>query len=199
MRVDHAMLAVRHVASNDETRQNLNGIRIEGGVTVGTDGHMLATVQNVESQDTFTCQIGRESAEGLDKLIPKSSKRQTEVPSAELSKLGETDRLAVVIQGSPVKTELEQHQGEFPDWMQVVPQEEPTYRVAFNLDLLNDLAEIARACNERDPRQSHLVLEFFDKPAETIEKGTCSPIRVTAMDAPRFCGVLMPMRAPSRQ
>lgn len=202
MRIDKAMLATVACATKDETRQSLRCVRIEADRTVATDGHILATVENVEKAEGFSCQLSVEDVSAIVKAIPRHKRSEPE-PELELSAVNGTS-LSLRITGFSGQQTIEkpQHAGEFPDWQQCKPSGEITFRVGFNFNLLEQLVDVVRACGgAKDKGNTALILDFYDKPEDTVKtgkggqyQGVFQPIRVTCSDAPRFSGLLMPMR-----
>lgn len=199
MRIDKAMLSVVAAASEDTIRDNLRCVRIEDDRTVATNGHILATVENLEKNEGLAIQIGADDTAAILKTLPKT-RRGESAPEIELSPInGTAVSLAVSNPDGKQTIEKPQHAGEFPDYKACYPSGPVTYRVAFNVELLNKLASIAKAAakTEKDKNPSILTLEFFDKPEKTLKDGGTSPIRVRCSSAERFQGLLMPCRSPS--
>ena len=198
MKLDRAMLALRHACSDDETRIHLCGIQIEPEVSVATDGHFLAAVANLEPEaaEAFPVSIGSRFAAEIEKAIPKTRKFDP-APTIDVQPCSPVPgdgirRLSVTI-GEGRTMSVEDNGGTFPDWRKVVLQEEPTFKVSFNLDYLDRLAKVIKAASD-DPKESaKVVLEFFGDPNDSLKQGYSQTIRVTSHQAPRFCGLLMPM------
>lgn len=208
MLVSKAQLTVRHAASKDTSRYNLNGIRFEAdGRTVATDGHRLYTVTaEVPSDDDYpnvadvenTSEplepfiLPSETADRVRKAIPKKQR----APILEYARL---DVASTNANGSArfVTTDIENAQvvegrkieGEFPDWRKVMPEEgKAQVTVTLNWQYL---ADIGKALNEFAPgsRGKAVKLEITD---------ALSPVKFTATDpdsGAEFTGIIMPMRA----
>ena len=67
MRIDKANLEVfRAMPKPKACRPNLEGVRIDGNQTIGTDGHILAVVKTLSSDSDLTpCVIGADSVKAL--------------------------------------------------------------------------------------------------------------------------------------
>jgi hypothetical protein len=203
MKIDKAMLAVRHACSKDETRQNLIGIRIEDKVTIGTDGRILATVENLEPNESPWARpaihILAEDCTAVEKAIPKTRKYEEPVIPVLVAAGPSEDRsvrtlnFSIGENGTRTSIVKDEHTADFPDWQQCVPKGEVKYRVAFNPALLAELVKIIKAAAESD-NDPFVTLEFYDEPDKAAVDGVCNPIRVTSTQAPRFSGLLMPVR-----
>ena len=208
MQLDKAILALRHVASSDETRVNLSGIYLTASEACATSGYALATVKHLEAPEARPevdggepelkpCILGKEDAAAIEKAIPKARHRALAVlPELDTAAANANGHLTVTIGATvmnPPKVE-----GEFPDYSTVLPKGEPTFRVGFNVGLLNDLLKVAKAAGDGDRLSEVLVLEFYGElTGKAVEKGYAQAIGVRAPSAPRFAGLLMPFRVDS--
>lgn len=207
MKIDKAMLGVVAAASDEVSRQNLNCIRIESDRTVATDGHILAQVDNVETVEGFACQLSPVDVASILKAIPKGKRHDPE-PDLELSTInGSSLSLSITSPDGQQTIEKEQHQGDFPDYKAFIPNKPVTFRVGFNLALLEQLGRVIKAAGgSKDKDTTAIILDFYDEPSKTMKRhnggpaqGGFEPIRVTCPDAPRFTGLLMPMRYDARK
>ena len=117
--------------SKSDSRPVLQGLCVEGDITVVADGWQLRIAPTPEPLKEFDGKLVR-----LDKL-PRAG-------------------------GDVVKTYLED--GQFPDWRQVIPTGEPTFRIAVNAELLAGLV--------KDMGNTDQVVEliFYDKTKPIIFK-----------------------------
>jgi len=188
--------AVRVAASNDETRYNLNSVRVEtDGTLVATDGHRMHTVEPAATRncddaapaEAFSIELA--SADAMLKRLPRKSKKAPEPRGAELD-IDETNANGhakfAMPDGDSLTAPKVTGYGDYPDWRQVIPKEEPTVTVRLNAVYLEQLAKAAREHCAGDENVS-LELSLFDE---------LSPIRATSEnsrgDVLRV--VLMPMR-----
>jgi len=207
--------SVRHAASTDETRYNLNSILLEpDGTTVASDGYMLIrckafrgaadqfpAVEHPPSDEIpLTRQIAlqREDVEALVKSIPKGR------PVSNCDILGNAALDVASANDNPTvrftTTDLERksvHEvrkldGEYPQYRQVIPEGKPVARFAIDLNLL---ARVGKALSDFHPNEKMrssqaVVVELFSEHA---------PVRITSQwhpssDEDSFEAFVMPMR-----
>lgn len=150
-------LLVHKIASKDETRPVLTGVKFEPHQTVATDGYKLMMVEapadNPEGDvgvelgltnfnDSYNPNIGRSDVERALKTIPKVkglpwlsgvflNENETE-GRAELS----------VSDGSGLtKNTARPIEGDYPDYMSILPKGEPKARVALNVKILKQVVD----------------------------------------------------------
>ena len=136
-------------------------------VAVATDGRMLACVPvELEEGDT----PGLVSIEALGQ-------------ARKLARKGEMARLeangVLILPNGATYPRPDSENLKYPNWRQVVPNEEPRFRIALSAERLLAIAEALGA------KESQVVLEFTDK---------LSPVRVKALASDEAIGVLMPVR-----
>lgn len=197
-------LAVRKVASNDETRFVLNGVLVEetknnGVRTVATNGRALAVIEttgDIEAKDFPVLSeldsvtgikekgiVPNETIDKVRKAIPKKVKLP--ILSNALMKIGEekvTFATTNLENASIIPSRL--IQGDYPNWSQVIPKTEPKAVVNVDPTLLIDLLSVAtEAINKGESVRIEL-------------NGELNPIKITAgSKGTTFTGVLMPMKA----
>jgi DNA polymerase III sliding clamp (beta) subunit (PCNA family) len=210
MRIDKAVLSLRHVASTDDTRLNLSGIYLTAAEACATDGHMLARIAQLPAEaptepaegeappspepELKACIIATADAIAIDKAIPKPNRYGPSVlAELDTEHTNSNGHLRVTIGATEMKPA--KVEGEFPDYAQVLPKGPATFRVGLNANYLAQLVKVARAANENG-KPDTIVLEFYDNLAdvETKMKGYCQAIGVKAPGSPRFSGLLMPIR-----
>ena len=151
-------------ASTDETRYILNGVLMtetETGLrAVATDGKRLAVVEstggmvaedfpNVPGMDTApnTAKSAIVPSECIDKVrrsLPKKNKLP--VLGTALVKLGESQSTLCTTDLSNASVVPTRNiEGTFPNWEQVLPKEEPKFRIGVNPALLRELLEVAES------------------------------------------------------
>lgn len=204
--------AVRHAASKDAERYNLNGVHIlPDGSTVATDGHRLMRAHVVvppltdfpgfenEESDRKKRKKGKAklkpftlAIDAVDRLIaaiPKKNPKPICAHAALDVKKTNSGELARF-----VTTDLkctQEIQGEkidnFPDWKQVFPKDEEfTHSVAFDI---NYVADFAKACREFGmPRPMAVTLELTKDPMKPMKFTFKNP------DVGTLEMILMPMR-----
>jgi DNA polymerase III sliding clamp (beta) subunit (PCNA family) len=211
-RLDKAALSLRHVASDEPGRFNLSGIYLTSSNAVATDGHILATVANVdpepgmnEGERLISCIIGRDDAAALEKALPKPSRFDPHAsPCAELDVAAANVNGHIPVTVGTTAFKIEKVDAQFPDYQQVMPKGEPVFRVSFDLELLERLAKVIKASSDSPKKTQSVVLEFYGdeetgkptmvKPENDSLACYDMPIRVSATHAPRFSGLLMPIR-----
>ena len=152
-------LCVRHAASTDPNRVNLNGVHFEpDGKVIGTDGHILAIVEAAQiaprhADDTalkaFTLPL--DAAIRLERAIPKGRETRSRpiLGNAQLD-VEHTNENGVVrfrttTLGSVQVHDARKVDGEFPRWGQVIPDESSLREpVGFDADLLARACKIAK-------------------------------------------------------
>ena len=201
-------LAVRHAASTEATRFNLNGVRFHAdGSTEATNGHILCRITAKAppldeypspkgssldgailegEQEPFTFPI--DAVNRLVKAIPKKA----HFPILEHAAL---DVGASNANGSArfITTDLESTQaiegrkieGDFPDTGKVIPGGKPVTTLALNLTLLCKLEKALREFNGGKDAIANLEIH-----------GPHTPVKLTASnpDVGEFLAVIMPMR-----
>jgi len=172
-------LEIIKLACNDETRQALNGLYVDGDTTVVTDGHKLI---RVKSQSPPVCDwpangikwtveepfiIDKKTVEKALKNIPKKQA----IPILHNAAVG----LIKVEEGTAKKavcqtTDLERTEnietrtvdGKFPDYKRVIPdyENESEYsRIGISAKYLMDVCSILKNYDER----MHLITLYFKK------------------------------------
>ncbi len=188
MEYTKAHFAVRHAASKDETRYNLNGIHFESdGSTVATDGHVLihaspamdpgatgeAQCSNLEAFELQLPQI-----EKLRKLIPKAG--HVDLDPA----LTNANGAAHFVTDDGLTYDLPKSDEGYPSWQQVLPKDEPAVTLGLNVVLLERICKAVREFAPKD--QTAVKVEVF---------GELQPVRITS-EGPdgELMALLMPMR-----
>ena len=202
-----AHMAVRHAASKDPTRYNLNGIHFQAdGDTVATDGHILLqahaerppdeefpSVEGYEPDadpqlDSFILPL--ETVNALVKKLPKNPFSPVLACAALDVKRANTNgaaRFYTTDLETTQTTEGKKVDGEFPNTKQVKPEGEPDATVCLNLDLLE---RVHKAVKEFRSSSSQ-------KPAVKIElRGELSAVRIEFYDpnVGTLEALVMPMR-----
>jgi DNA polymerase III sliding clamp (beta) subunit (PCNA family) len=151
--LDRDSLAIRHAASTDEGRYQINCVKIDEKQSVATNGSIMAVCRHPEfspldypagTYATATLAdalIPLDALDRADKAIPKKS----HIPILATARiaLGDTCELVAGDIGSPSKIETRRIDGSFPDWQRMWPRTEPTMIVTFDLALLNQLVKSA--------------------------------------------------------
>ena len=213
MLVSKTALSVRHAASKDATRYNLNGVRFESdGRVIATDGHRLYTVTPPEEKpdprefpaipgvedpggsaplEPFTLPLA--AADAVAKAIPKRGLPILKNALLDVDGTNGSEKARFVTTDLEVTTPIEalKIDGDFPDWRQVMPDGEPTVKLALNWQYLADLG---KALNEFCPgsREKLVTIEIIDE---------MSPVKFTAKNpdtGEEFTGLIMPIR-PDRK
>jgi len=207
MLLNRFSLMARLAASRDESRFNINVLRVESdGRTVATDGHRLYTVTPPpDADDAEYPDVGdvpatldpladfsmpRDVAERIAKALPKKP-RLAILGSARLdvAATNADGKVRVVVTDLDTVTPIEARKvdGDFPDWRQVLPEGDPVASFTVNGRYLADVAKAA--ADFSGTRGCAVRVECF---------GELSPIRFTAENpetGQTFVGVVMPMRA----
>jgi DNA polymerase III sliding clamp (beta) subunit (PCNA family) len=211
-RLDKATLSLRHVASDEPGRVRLSGIYLTSSNAVATDGHILATVANVDPEPgmnqgerLISCILPVDAAASIEKALPKRSNNPADLlATVDVSKANVNGTIPVTVGTSsfnPAKINAE-----FPDYQQVTPTGVPVFRVSFDLELLERLARVIKASSDSPKKTQSVTLEFYgdeetgkplmEKPDNGSQAYYDMPIRVSAAHAPRFSGILMPIIRP---
>jgi len=211
MLVSKSHLSVRHGASKDASRYNLNGVRFEAdGSTVATNGHLLMRTriepqssEEYPSWDGFSAQsdatlepftLPLDTADSLAKAVKANEKTR----SARTMPILSNAALDVAATNANGKarfgvTDLESGQviegrkveGDFPNYHQVIPAPEKfTRSVHVNAGYL---ATILKAASEFG-HHGAIKLELQDDPMSPIRLSVHNP------DIGDFEAILMPMR-----
>lgn len=198
-------LEVRHVASDDKTREVINAVRLEEngtkGRAVSTNGRCLlrATWDLISEGDFIRVDGALESTEKTGLLsvkdaeaIAKGLPRKQNLPvleNARIALLKEEKAQAIMVNKelSPAILGIKQVPGNFPNYEQVIPRAEKVEKeVTFNID---DLACILKALENAGA--ARVTLGFTKDPENH------NPVRITAKiikTGMEFDGAIMPGR-----
>ena len=174
--LDKATLALKHVASKEASRYALNGINIEPGRAMATNGKVAAIVKAPKEGDKSN---GFKSAIIGSDLLKKIEKNMPKMGEAELV---ETKKgLEISIPEGPDTTVImaKALSGTFPNLESVWPKGEPKATICLDVDLLMDLAKVAEAAGDN----RRLTLEIHAPDA---------PVKVTSPSNDRFEGIIVP-------
>ena len=161
MNINSANLKVGLAASTDELRRNLMGIHVTSNHTEATNGHIAARVTmpiQVEVDDVPKQCVTLDKQHITPFIIPSSGVKSLKtfkvkrLPSLNDTLFVDVEKTNLNGQAYFTATDLEQTsapvitkiEGEYPDLDRVMPSEEPTYRVGFNVDYLITLLTIAK-------------------------------------------------------
>jgi len=200
-------LEIIKLASNDETRQALNGLYVDGDTTVVTDGHKMMRVKSQSLpvsewpangvkwtvEEPFI--IDKKTVEKALKNIPKKQA----IPilhnaAVGLVKVGDGEAKKAVCQTTDLERteniETRTVDGKFPDYKRVIPDYENLEqysRVGISAKYLMDVCSILKNYDER----MNLITIYFKK-----EETGNSSIVLTAEDGEgnEATAVIMPMR-----
>jgi len=206
-------LAIWTHADSDDTRPVLGAIHVGPEGTTATDGKRLITMSYAQgiTADQYPKLDGKAPAPRItdpDKplLIPaplfKSAAanlkkiKNKSIPilkNAMLTKTesGKTYGLYSTDLDATRGEDFRPIEGTYPNWRQVLPKNQPRYRVAFNAAYLADLAKIALAMN---PKNGKIVMEIHPNPKEEQRNlTTAQGFRITNDQQEAFA-IIMPLR-----
>ncbi len=143
--VDKAVRKVAYAVSRDEARYILTGVyfRSFGDKfhAVATDGHRLALYEVEVYSEAFDAIIPRKSLGELKKLLKESEEVElTESDSKLFFRIGDTVMWSSLIEG------------EYPDYMSVIPESNPLRAVADKEELLSALKEVSSIYDKEEVR-----------------------------------------------
>ena len=193
-------------AGKDDVRDILNGIRLESsGKLIATDGHMLGiftpgaplpdtdfpNVGQLEGDQPplEPCTLAIDGIQTLAKAIPKKNKMPI-VKHALLDHAASNANGKAVFHvtdlDNPQRVNVAKLDGNFPQYDQVLPKDEPVYRMALDAALLSRLIKAADAVRS-DNDMTLIEFEFFASHS--------SPLRatVTNKDGDTLTAVVMPL------
>lgn len=167
MKLNRRTLAPLHCASRDETRYSMNGLHFsKEGVTVGTNGHILAAVVPVEPEPiprSFSLEPAALAA-AVKATKPKGR------PDVELTSGSASSRWLV---GDVEHSEMD---ADYPNWRQVHPVQHavPKHTLGLSLHVLEALCATARqfAGGKKGETGTHLTLELPSDPIEPVRVHT---------------------------
>jgi DNA polymerase III sliding clamp (beta) subunit (PCNA family) len=168
-----------HCASSDQTRFVLNGVKIEDGIAVATDGRVFMA-STVELSEEDTNRPALIPTRAMMKAFPKSRgkrSRRSVIDTLRIDPIPEADPVAtfgtVTITDKDLDlTTVKEIDGNFPKWHQVLEDPKPmTKRLTINVALL---ARIAKSFGD-DGLTLHLDPDGFQAP------GYKPPIYVTSI------------------
>lgn len=151
------------IAPKLDIRSYLNGVRIESGRIVATDG-ARAVVFKTDQKCPIPFTIPRDALEAI--LKAKGKEDIVTVENDTLSFNGMVIRFLQV-------------EGRFPDWRRIIPTECSGVAAQFQADFVTDFSKVIK------------LLTGLKSPYMHIEHGGPSPARITCAD-PDFIGVMMP-------
>ena len=158
---------VQAACSNDQKRPQLTGIYMDSIVSVAADGFRLHTGMGISS---------------LAQLYPNS------LPGVfrPITSTGKTKRLPV----NPEWVEIQQIEKEFPNWLNIMPSGEPTFRYAVNKNFLKDLALM--------PGGEMIMFEFWKPTTPCLVTNLTEDVRGRGNDFEfnQCKAVIMPMWLP---
>jgi DNA polymerase III sliding clamp (beta) subunit (PCNA family) len=184
MNINSANLKVGIAASTNELRRNIMGIHVTSGYTEATNGHIAARVTmpiQIEADDV------PKQCPTLDKqhitpfIIPSSGVKSLKTfkvkrfPSLNDTLFIDVEKTNLNGQAYFTATDLEQTsapvitkiEGEYPELDRVMPSDEPTYRVGFNVDYLITLCTIAKTMSTEN--NNAVTIEGFSHRKEVIQ------------------------------
>ena len=203
--------AVRHAASQDETRYNINGVRIEAdGTTIATNGHWLCKVEleHADPKEWPTMPDGAVPSDAplepftlpldtvakLVKALPKREPRTMPILANAALDVDATNangaaRFYATDLESMDRIEGRKIGNDYPDWRMVMPKEAPEVTFGISLVLLEGLCKAVREFSPDKKSSDTLPLKF------ELGKDEFCPIKITAEhDGGTLTAVLMPMR-----
>ena len=211
-----AHFAVRHAASTDETRYNLNGLHFRGdGTTEATDGHMLIRIKAATPAydehpngtegvpEPFILPL--EAAHRVAKAIPKRSPSPVlthaalDVPSTN----GNGSARFVVTDGyngtgNEQAIEAKKIEGEYPNTDQVIPKDAP-FSFCINLTLLERVIKASKEFGGSGKGKDSKGKDSKGNQAHFAKfhvTDNSSPVRITISnpDVGELEAVIMPVR-----
>ncbi len=167
IRLNRRTLSPLHCASKDPTRYNLNGLHFDKeGVTVGTNGHILACVRPAEPEPI-------ERAFSLEPAALAAAVKATRpkaAPDVGVTTGSASSRWLV---GDVEHSEMDV---EYPSWRQVHPVKHavPQHTLMLSLHVLEALCATARqfACGKKGDENSRLTFELPRDPTRALRVHT---------------------------
>ena len=212
MLISKAMLAVRHAASTDETRYNLNGIHFRSDTEVeATDGHMLirASVEAQKSEEfpsvggldrtseekisPFVMQLS--TVDEIRKAIPKAS-RVPILQNALIDVNYTNQNKSVKVHTTDLQNSREiigkKIEGEYPTTDQAYP-DPAREELAFYINLCL-LERVIKAAKEFGVPKNILAAKFYIKKGGP-KKRAMAPVRIELKndEGGELQAVIMPM------
>jgi len=176
--IDKANLSLKDIASKEASRYALNGIYVENGQTVATNGAMLAIVKNpTQGANVKPCQpfiMPFVDVVKLTKSLPKGD-HLIEVSSKENEFTCKVGGMAIT--GKPLA-------GSYPDYKNIIPDgtKKPKMSITINAEYLFKLAKVAKASG--DSGTYNITLDIY---------GEKEIIGLRARSNDRFSGILCPI------
>ncbi|ADY72664.1 DNA polymerase III, beta subunit [Desulfurobacterium thermolithotrophum DSM 11699] len=134
--IDRAIKKVSYAVSKDEARYILTGVyfRSFGDKihAVATDGHRLALFEMKAEAEEFSSIIPRKALSELKKLLKESD---------EIELLGKENKIFFRIGDTLFWSSV--IDGEYPDYMAVIPEDNPLECIAIREELVNALKEVS--------------------------------------------------------
>ena len=156
-------LAIHRIASADESRPVLTGVRFESNSTVATDGYKLMIVQTppddgseaIEGLDGLHTQAGHYNVNIDRKTIATIERDLPKKPMFEWLKgmfftASSDDKVAELMTTDGVnhtKHIAKPIEGEYPDYNAILPKGKPSQSVAFNVKQMKGLIDTFNAMN----------------------------------------------------
>jgi len=143
--VDRAIKKVSYAVSRDEARYILTGVFLRSFGdrihAVATDGHRLALYEVKAEAEEFSAIVPRKSLAELKKLLRESD---------EVEFLGKDNRLYFRVGDTVMWTSV--IEGEYPDYLAVIPEGNPLKCVADREELVNALKEVSVIYDKEEVR-----------------------------------------------
>jgi len=194
-------------ASSDPTRSMLQGVHIEAsGNLVATDGYILGILTPGDSLDDKDfpaigqsagdvpalrpCTLAIDGIKALAKAIPTKSR----LPIVKHALLDHTATNAngkavfhVTDLDNPQVVNVAKLDGTFPNYVAVIPKDDPVYRIVFDAELLKRLA-VAALTLGKDQKTTAIELEF------SASGLTAMTATTTNRDGQTLTAVVMPYK-----
>lgn len=195
-------------ASTDPARYMLQGVHLEAsGNLVATDGHILGILtpgDRLEEKDfpaigqstgdvpaLAPCTLAIDGVKALAKAIPTKAR----LPIVKHALLDHTATNAngkavfhVTDLDNPQVLNVAKMDGTYPNYVAVIPKDEPVYRIVFDAELLKRLAHAALTLGKDDKKTTAIELEF------TASGLTAMTATSTNQDGQTLTAVVMPYK-----
>lgn len=204
-------LAIHRIASSDESRPILTGVRFESNATVATDGYKLMIVQTApDSADQVVDGLdGIRVKEGHDNVIidrQTVAKIERELPKKPLFEwlkgtfftATSDDKVAELMTTDGVnhtKHIAKPIEGDYPDYNAIMPKGKPAIKVGFNAKMMKAIIDTFLAMSLPDSANT-ITLSLYANDEGIDDQYSLKPISMTAKtnEGQNVQAVLMPVR-----